>query len=157
MLDVDVEYELSWAKYHQVNFPLYFSTVHKTTNNLKFQISFCHYQAHNNFTAQQSHYNELPEAIKGSFCGETFINTRKTAFLQPVITEHSSRGVTLAFVVCQKSFQEASVRSSNQHASAWQKLMGLNWYGTPLLPSHFKSQPRPTLISFGHVLVAHIV
>lgn len=118
MLDVDVEYELSWAKYHQVNFPLYFSTVHKTTNNLKFQISFCHYQAHNNFTAQQSHYNELPEAIKGSFCGETFMNTRKTAFLQPVITEHSSRGVTLAFVVCQKSFQEASVRSSNQHASA---------------------------------------
>lgn len=118
MLDVDVEYELSWAKYHQVNFPLYFSTVHKTTNNLKFQISFCHYQAHNNFTAQQSHYNELPEAIKGSFCGETFMNTRKTAFLQPVITEHSSRDVTLAFVVCQKSFQEASVRSSNQHASA---------------------------------------
>lgn len=118
ILDVDVEYELSWAKYHQVNFPLYFSTVHKTTNNLKFQISFCHYQAHNNFTAQQSHYNELPEAIKGSFCGETFMNTRKTAFLQPVITEHSSRGVTLAFVVCQKSFQEASVRSSNQHASA---------------------------------------
>lgn len=71
------------------------------------------------------------------------MNTRKKAFLQPLITEHSSRGVTLAFVVCQKSFQEASVRSSNQHVSASQKLMGLNWCGTPLLPSHLKSQRRP--------------
>lgn len=106
---------------------------------LKFQISFCHYQAYNNFTAQQSHHNELPEAIKASFLWRDLHEYKKDGFLTASNHRAFQPRCHIGFVVCQKSLQEAPVRSSNQDASTLQKLMGLNWYGTPQLPSDSKS------------------
>lgn len=46
--------------------------------------SFSHYHAHNNFTAHQSHNNELPEAIKRLFLAHS-LDVRQT----PMWTNHS--------------------------------------------------------------------
>lgn len=138
LLDVEVAYEGA-GKYQQVNFLWVLSLCSQNSKRLKFQISFCHYQAYNNFTAQQSHYNELPEAIKASFLWRDLHEYKKEGFLTASNHRAFQPRCHIGFVVCQKSLQEASARSSNQHASTWQKLMGLNWYGMPQLPSHFTS------------------
>lgn len=142
MLDLDVAYKVSWQiPPSELSLVLFLCT--QNSKQLKFQISFYHYQAYNNFTAQQSHYNELREAIKASFLWRDLHEYKKDCFLTASNHKAFQQRCHIGFVVCQKSLQEASVRSSNQHASTWQKLMGLNWYGTPLLHSHFKSSPQP--------------
>lgn len=138
LLNVDVTCEVSWripssSELSHVLFPL----CTQNSKQLKFHISFCYYQSHN-VTAQQSHYNELPEAIKASFLWRDLHEYKKDSFLTASNHRAFKPRCHIGFVVCQKSLQEASVRSSNQHASTWQKLMVLNWYGMPLLPSHFK-------------------
>lgn len=101
----------------QADFPLYFPSATWSGEQLKFQISFCRYQAHNNFTAQQSHCNELPEAIKASFLWRDLHEYKKDGFLAGSNQRAFQPRCHIGFVVCQKPLQEASLRSSNQHVS----------------------------------------
>lgn len=134
MMHVDVANEVSWQTREDFCCP---------QNDTQLQISFCHYRAYNSFTARQSNFNELPEAIKASFLQRDLHEYQSDVSLAAPNQSAFQPRCHFGFLVCQKSLQDAAAGSSNQHASTWRKLMGLNWYGAPQLPSRFTSYPWP--------------
>ena len=99
-------WHIKWAdEYHQMNFPLYFSSAHRTANNWSSKFHFAIIK----LTTISQHSNHtimnFQKQLKPLSCGGTFMNTRKTAFSQPLITEHSSRGVTLALLFARNPFR----------------------------------------------------
>lgn len=97
------KYQYHSTKYHRVN--LYFSSAHRTANNCSSKFNFVIIK----LTTISQHSNHtimnFQKQLKPLSCGGTFMNTRKTAFSQPLITEHSSRGVTLALLFARNPFR----------------------------------------------------
>lgn len=131
MLYVDVANEVSWQTRED------FSCLQNDTQP-ELQISFCHYRAYNSFTARQSNFNELPETIKASFLQRDLREYQSDVSLAAPNQSAFQPRCHFGFLVCQKSLQDAAAGSSNQHASTWRQLMGLNWYVV-----YFTSYPWP--------------
>lgn len=110
MLHVDVANEASWQiPASELSLVLFLCT--QNGKQLELQISFCHYQAYNNFTAQQSNYNELPEAIKASFLWRDLHEYKKDGSLAASNQRAFQPRCHIGFLVCQKSLQDAAARS----------------------------------------------
>lgn len=93
------------GEYHQVNFSLYFPSAHRAANNWSSKFHFAIIK----LTTISQHSNHtimnFQKQLKPLSCGGTFMNTRKTAFSQGLITEYSSRGVTLALLFARNPFR----------------------------------------------------
>lgn len=119
-----------------MNFPLCSSSAHRTANNWSSKFHFAIIK----LTTISQHSNQtimnFQKQLKPLSCGGTFMNTRKDGSLAASNQRAFQPRCHIGFLVCQKSLQDAAARSSNQHACTRQKLMGLNWYGTPHASNH---------------------